>query len=558
MKNLIDLIDYLRNKSDYEEDFKSIVFKDINKDNLSNKQFWDYFKESTFNAKFSLELGLRYNKKFILINIEEGFSSNVKDYLGISKELDKLASILNLKVSEINQKSINEISAIFNNIVNNNNYKIEKKAISIHKEIINNYLNKKYVNPTIEFIDFIFWSSLERFLYSIQKRDLESIYLNIFESNKIKINVVPNNQKKVIFSNFFNINTLASLEDINANEVYLKKDFLRLKELFYLMNHETDINEEVPIFPFFTPIEINEETRPIWNNLAKLVIFFIFTILSEKVTFSKVIDGNTYYNFTYAHDKNQKISFIDFNEKEINILFDNSKRDSLLISKDKIILIFDKMIKSNFFENIGKKESKSIRQSVILRIIKPPANDLVEILNSIEELLKYYTKQKEELFSLNLKEINSILNKLEVGIKKNFEEVTSATAKMSTEISKSLITMVSSAAVAIFTWYLKVTRENFPIPVWIFRVIFPLIGGFFVIFFMMEIISIRRGVFTQKENFDITSKSVMDLTSLPLKHIITENYKKNFNMFRLYFWIYIVFSLIMLGIILIGVPILTS
>jgi len=554
MKNITEIIEFLnKEKIKFQEDFQGInftMFKEC-KTVLKNKQFWTCFNKVISIPRFLLQIDLKYKNKIIPINIDEGISTDSSEFDKISDEFSRIAEIQAISQSNITDKEITALIETFNNILTNSEYKLEKCDLYIKKDAIGDYLAKIHSTNT-DIYKLVFWSSLDQFAQWIEEKDLKTISNFLAQQEKMAFIVIPGVSKKVIFSNFFSVYTLDKLADLKTNDEFLKEQYLRFKDQLQSISIETELIDNIPIFPYILPISVNKENKQIWHSLAKTVLFYLFTIFSKKVTLSK---SENQFNFLFGHDIQQAIEIIDINTKNVEITIYNKSKIKINFAKKIVIDKFNELVFANFLENIGRKDSILIRQSIILGMLAPPAEDLTSIIKNTDDLLKRFKSYREELFSLKLKEINSIISQLESSAKKRSEEVSTATAKMTIELSKAILSILGTTALTIFAWYMRLINNDFTIKPWIIRGILPFIAGFFIIFFLMQIVSIRRGVFTQKDIFEKVTKSVKDLTKFPIKDDLTNNFNKNLRMFKLYFWIFVVISIVLFLINIIILPI---
>lgn len=542
MKNIIDIIEFLnKEKIKFQEDFQGINFTILKecKTVLKNKQFWTCFNNEISIPRFLLQIDIKYKNKTIPINIDEGISTDTSEFDKISDEFSRIAEILAVSQTNITDKEITALIKAFNNILTDSEYKLEKCDLYIKKDAIGDYLAKIHSTNT-DIYNLVFWSSLEQFTQWIEEKELKTISYFLAQQEKMAFIVIPGVSKKAIFSNFFSVYTLDKLVDLKTNNEFLKEQYLRFKDQLQSISIETELIDNTPIFPYILPISINKENEQIWHSLAKTVLFYLFTIFSKKVTLSK---SENQFNFLFGHDIQQSIEIIDINTTNVEITIFNKSKITIDFAKKTVIDKFNELVQANFLENIGRKESILIRQSIILGMLAPPAEDLTTIIKNTDDLLKRFKSYRDELFGLKLKEINSIISQLESSAKKRSEEVSTATAKMTIELSKAVLSILGSTALTIFAWYMKLIDKDFTIKSWIIRGIFPLIAGFFIIFFLMQIISIRRGVFTQKDIFEKVTKSVKDITKFPIKDDLRSNFDKNLRMFKFYFWFFVIISI---------------
>jgi len=555
VEEIINLFNIIKENESYFEDINSIVFHNLvaPKKIITNTNFWELFKSNSHTPRFNFSLDIRYNGKFINVNIEEGFISNSDEFKDKSKELMEISQILNLSVSNITSIEIAGLINGFKEILSNKNYQIEQFSFFINKESVTSKLKKEFLDSDLDFIKLYFWTSIDSLKNWIKTDDFLSLSKHLVIPNKFCINVIPGEESKELFSNFFKIYTFEKLKNIRSNKSYLVNNFNLFKSIYYSIKHETDISENAPIFPFFPKLDVNANNRDLFKDISRLIIYYLFMIFSNGISLTEK-ENIIYYNFSYAYEKEQIITVKDYSDEEIQIIQINAEKK--LIKKEIVLNHFQSILDANFLENIGKKESRLIRQSVLKSILIPPAGDLTSIFLNVDDLVKHYKAYKSKLFDLNLKEINSIITQLELNAKKRSDEVANATSKMTWELSKSLLTMLGSAAVAVFTWYLKLTKESFELKPWIIRGVFPLISGLFAIFFLFQIIAIRRNVFTQKKIFDDFIKSIEGVTGLPLKNELKDSFDRNFSMFNFYFWIFFALTIILIIFTLVFLPII--
>lgn len=557
----MDLVNYLQKENTFFEDIDSIKFANLKnpKNILKNENFWKHFKNDVKTSRFNFNIEMRYNTKFIVINIEEGFFSNTDDFKNESEKLQNIAQILDLTLNNITSKELSKLAEYFGHVISSKDHQIENCSLTIDKGKISSDINKKYVvDDDIKFIIAYIWTSLDKLRYWLKTSKLHTIFQYFVIKNRLAINIIPGDEDKEFFSDFFKIYTLKRFMNIVAIKSFLIKDFNKLEELLYSLSYESDLTENIPLFPFFSEITITSENRNIWLDITKLFTYYLFMIFSNGVKHSHNTNSYSFFNFYYAFEKEQKMAFIDLDDKKIQIIFADANKTPIILDKEKSLSIYHEIIEANFLENIGKKESKLIRQSVLKSILTPPAEELANILENVDDLLKHYKAYKSKLFELNLTEINTIITQLEENSKRRSNEIANATSKMTLELSKSLLTMLGSITAAFFTWYLKITQENFEIQTWIIRGIFPLIAGLFAIFFLFQIIAIRRGVITQRRIFNEFISSIEGLTDLPIKDEVEYGFIKNYNMFRLYFWIFLVLSVFIIILSLIILPIVIN
>lgn len=539
------------NNIQYDEDFDQILYI-IKKP--KSVLLYDFEIWKGFNKKNKID---RIN---IIFTLEDKVSKNqyelkITDSLDIYHKRDddfnnKVATFKHLvnEIDRINKKDFSSYCEVLKNeIIESSTLNIINITISIRKEAINDYLCDQ-INLQNE-IYFSFWSKLEKIDYYFKSNNLLTLSKNLVEKNQYKIIVVPG-IKDVVFSNFFEITALDSINNIKSNlDQYMIK-IKSLDELLENYENETEFTESTPNFPFlFSFINKKEIESKIWESMYSIIIYTILTILSDKVErFEK--NNKEYFNFYYGH--NQQQTYRIFN-KETNVILEDpnvKKHNEKIIEKSYILKILVNFSESRFFDSIGDFEEKRIRESSILRVLTPQLKDLSDLLINSENIISAQTRLRKDLIRGKIADLNETYKQMDSILRKSTNDISTATTKLTGEISKSFMTLVGTTLIALFGYFTDFSEAKFEIPDWVFLILPPVVGLVFLVFFLLQIISILFGVISQKRIYDQSESELKLEVGVKVNKKIKQNLKRNLKVFYVYFSLSLFLSLAIISLII--------
>jgi len=535
----------------YDEDFEQIIYliEKTKSGLLYNFEIW-----KGFNRKNTI------NRIYVTFTLEDKVNKNqcelkITDSLEIYHKRDddfnnKVAAFKHLvnETDKINKKVFSSFCEVLKNeIIESSTLNIINIAISIRKEEINDYLCEQI--DLHNMIHFSFWSNQEKVDYYFKNNNLHTLSKNLVKKNQYKIMVI-HGVKDVLFSNFFEITTLDSINNIKSNlDQYITK-IESIDELIENYEKETEFAENTPNFPFlFSFINKKEIESKIWESLFSIIIYTILTILSDKVErFEK--NKKEYFNFYYGH--NQQQTYRIFN-KETNVILEDpnvKKQNEKIIEKSYILKILINFSKSRFFDSIGDFEEKRIRESSILRVLTPQLKDLSDLLINSENIISTQTRLRKDLIRGKIADLNETYKQMDSILRKSTNDISSATTKLTGEISKSFMTLVGTTLIALFGYFTDFSEAKFEIPDWVFLILAPVVGLVFLVFFLLQIISILFGVISQKRIYDQSKSELILEVGVKVNKKIEQNLKRNLKVFYVYFSLSLTLSLAIIGLII--------
>lgn len=552
MNTLVNLFLFLKqNKLKFIEDFDSILFQIP--DNLLNKillsdNFWENFDGKREKKRFRIIFDMEKNGYQFPITIFENFSTNE-----IDKNIEDIFKDFYLSFSYIKKDSTKEdfnqiYELLKNEIINSDECSLRKCRLVFSKKAINDYLSNIHIGNEIKFLDIKIWSSLELFSEYIQKQTLEDLSSYLYKEDRLVIILIFEDDS-IRFSNFFEIYSYKMISKFNdLGKIFLDK-FNQIRRHELSLKNESKF-ENVPIFPLLiNNLDDGLIKSKIWRSISKIVLYYILSIYSIEIEQDKSRNETDCYRFNYSDSRKQIISFGNLDNKILEITIIKEKP---IIEKIKIntILEYLKDIEEiNFFENIGNKESILLRQSSIRNLISKPAINLISLFLKTPDLLDYYKNFRKQLFEKKLGEIKDILEHLETRSKKSYEEISSSTTKITEEISKYMLSIFATIALAVFSWFIKFLKdvEN---PDYLYVIIIPLIVILLVVFMIMQLFTYKWRVKTEINNFNKVYNEIAEISTLTFPEEMKNALKSNENRFNVYFITYLVISFLILAIVL--------
>ncbi|NPE08459.1 MAG: hypothetical protein GNW80_09295 [Asgard group archaeon] len=480
-----------KQKLKYEETFRSIDL-DLteNKELLLKHDFWVNLNEKIDYLEFTLGISLKNKetKNEFTLQVKENFEiTRTEDIKLFASKIPKLMSVKDVDISkkEIFKKLQEEIKK---EILNSKTHSLTNLFLIIRKIRISNYIHDQY--DLSEAYKLCFWSSLDKFNGYMKSANLLDLSENLIEKGKIVAIIVPNNN--IYFSNFFEIISLDKIaentKDLNKNKI--KVDLV--KDLLSNYKIETEFVENTPIFPIaFENIKIDELTEKYWLSYSRIIMYTIYSIISEKV--SIISEDKNEFELSFVYNPKQRLNFIHNEISGSLIVGDLKKEDnSYEYTKEKIIEIVTRFVNMGYFSGIGTE--REIRNYSIEKLQKTEFRHLNKLYDFYEELITQYSVFKRNLIEGKIADLKKSTEFIEKSLRTIVTDVTKATTKVTQEITKSFLTSIGSTAVTVLGYVLDNQESNL---MWFYRILAPLVGLAFAAIFLTEICTTRKGVLTQ-------------------------------------------------------------